>query len=139
MSPKQVPARRVPREDHVRRWGQALDRLAAMERELAVGAADPALILAVQAVIAASDALTTFHRGERSSAQGHRDVLELLSRVGELPGLPAARTHLAHVLRKKSDIEYSGRSLPPREVVALAEHARRFVAFVGKHLPPAAR
>ena len=110
-----------------------------MERELAAGAGDPALILAVQAVIGASDALTIFHHGERSSAERHEDVLALLSRAAELPGLTVARTHLAHVLRRKSEIEYSGRSLAVKDVSRLAEHARRFVAFVGGHLPPGSR
>jgi hypothetical protein len=48
MSPKKIRTKSVPKGEYVDRWRKALDRRAAMEREEAAGAADPALLLAVQ-------------------------------------------------------------------------------------------
>jgi hypothetical protein len=106
-----------------------------MERELAAGAVDPALLLAVQGVIAACDALTIFQRGERAAAERHEDALEVFSRLTILPGVKEAAGHLARLLRAKGEIEYTGRYPKPREVTALIDHARRFFAFVQAHLP----
>jgi hypothetical protein len=135
MSPKKVPTKKVSREDYLDRWRKALDRRAGMERELAAGAADPALVLAVQGVIAAADALTIYHRGERSAADRHEDALGVLGRLGNIPGIPEASVHLVKLLRVKGEVEYTGRYPNPQEVASLIDHARRFYEFVEKHLP----
>lgn len=138
MSPKRIPAKVVAKEEYLNRWRKALDRRAAMERELAAGAHDPALLLAVQGVIAAADALTIFHRGERSTADRHEDALEVVGRLFPLRGIREASTHLAKLLRVKGEVEYTGRYQKPQETEALIEHARRFFEYVAKHLPPRA-
>jgi len=106
-----------------------------MVRELAAGLVDPALVLAVQATIAACSAFTSYHRGERSSADRHLDALSVLARVPEIDGTADARKHLTRLLEVKTELEYSGRSIRPQEAKTLLEHARRFIDFVGKHLP----
>lgn len=136
MSPKRIPAKPVSRDEYAHRWRKALDRRAAMEREIAAGASDPALLLAVQGAIAAADALTIYHRGERAAADRHEDALAVLNRLRDLPELPQAIAHLAKLLRVKGQVEYTGRSPKSDEVAALLEHARRFFDFVEKHLPP---
>ncbi|HLF94119.1 MAG TPA: hypothetical protein VJB14_11720 [Planctomycetota bacterium] len=136
MSPRKIHTKNVPKEEYADRWRKALDRRAAMEREQAAGASDPALLLAVQGVIAAADALTIFHRGERAAAERHEDALEVLARLTPLRGIPEASTHLAKLLRAKGEIEYTGRHQKPHEVAALLEHARRFFEFAEKQLPP---
>lgn len=135
MAPRKVPSRNVPVDESVARWKKACDRRAAMERELLAGSYDPALVLAVQAAIAACDAFTIFHRGERSASGRHSDAIVILGHVAGVPGLEEARLHLSRVLREKAEIEYSGRTLKPQEAGRLVEHARRFIDFVGKHLP----
>lgn len=135
MTPRRGDVRIVPRDEFRGRWKNAQERLAAMERELAVGLLDPALVLAVQAAIAAADALAIFTRGERSAAGRHFDAVAVLERVTGVPGIEEARKHLARFLDRKSAIEYSGEALRRDEAEALAEQARRFVRFVGKHLP----
>lgn len=137
MSPKRIPVKIVAKDEYIDRWRKALDRRGAMERELAAGASDPALLLAVQGVIAAADALAIFHRGERAAVERHEDALEVLSRLAQLPGIREASTHFAKLLRVKGEVEYTGRYQKPGEAAALIEHARRFFAFVEKHLPPA--
>ena len=135
MAAKKIATRNVPRDEYSSRLKNALDRRAAMERELAAGAHDPALVLAVQAAIAASDAFTIFHLGERSAADRHLDALSVFSRVTEVAGVEEARKHLSRLLTKKFAIEYSGDTPKPREVESLVEHARRFLSWVEKHLP----
>lgn len=137
MTPKKIATRNVPRDEYPLRLKNALDRRAAMERELAAGAHDPALVLAVQAAIAGSDAFTIFHLGERSAADRHLDALSVFSRVTGVPGLEDARKHLSRLLSEKFAIEYSGDTPRPKEVESLVEHARRFLAWVEKHLPKA--
>lgn len=75
MSPRRIPTKALSKGDYADRWRKALDRRAAMERELAAGALDPALLLAVQGVIAAADALTICHLGIRAAADRHEDAL----------------------------------------------------------------
>jgi len=135
VSPKRVPTKLVPKEEYVDRWRKALDRRGGMERELAAGAFDPALVLAVQGVIAAADALTVYHRGERAAAERHEDALAVLNGLADLPGLREAVWHFAKLLRVKAEVEYTGRYQKPKEAAALVEHARRFFDFVEKHLP----
>lgn len=135
MAAKRIATRDVPRDEYPSRLKNARDRLAAMERELAAHAYDPALVLAVQGAIAASDAFTIFHRGERSAAGQHLDALSVFSRVTGVEGLEEARKHLSKLLQEKFSIECSGKSLKPKEVESLVEHARRFFSWVEKHLP----
>lgn len=135
MSPKRIPAKGLPREDYADRWRKAQDRRAAMEREQAAGALDPALLLAVQGAIAAADALTIFHRGERASAERHEDALVVFGRLSHLPGIREASVHLTKLLRVKGEVEYAGRYQKPQEVASILGHARRFFEFVERHLP----
>ena len=134
MAPKRIRVRSVPRDEFRGRWRKAQERLAAMERELAADLWDPALVLAVQAAIAAVDALAIRNRGERSAADRHFDALSVLDRVTGVPGIGEARKRLARLLERKSVIEYSGEAIKRAEAEGLAEHARRFVHFVGKSL-----
>ena len=138
MSPKKIQTKSLPKEEYVDRWRKALDRRGAMEREAAAGAYDPALLLAVQGAIAAADALTIYHRGERAAADRHEDALEVFGRLTHLPGLAEASGHLANLLRVKGEVEYTGRYQKPNEVTALLTHARRLFDFVGRHVPPVA-
>lgn len=139
MTPKTITTRNVPKDEYPSRLKNALDRRAAMERKLAVGALDPALVLAVQAAIAGSDAITIFHLGERSAADRHLDALSVFSRVTGVDGLEEARKLLSRLSSEKFAIEYSGDAPKPREVESLLEHARRFLAWVEKHLPQESR
>jgi hypothetical protein len=107
-----------------------------MEEVFAGGLNDPALVLAVQAVIAASDAMTIYHLGERSAAGDHHDAISVFSRLPKLPEIDQARTHLSRVLDHKAEVEYSGKPLRKKDVEAIVEHARRFITYVQKHLPP---
>lgn len=135
MTPKRVNVRSVPKDEFRGRWKNAQERLAAMERELAGDLLDPALVLAVQAAIATTDALAIYARGERSAAERHFDAIAVLERVTDVPGIGEARKHLARLLDRKSAIEYSGEAIRKDEAEGLAEHARRFVRFVGRILP----
>jgi hypothetical protein len=135
MAPKKIPTREVPRNEYGGRLKNALERLAVMEEVLAGGHEDPALVLAVQAVIAASDALAIYHLGERSAAGDHQDAISVFSRLPSLPQIDQARTHLSRVLDHKSEVEYSGRALRKKDVESIVDHARRFVAYARKRLP----
>lgn len=135
MAAKRIDAKSISRDEYRSRWRKALDRRAAMERELAAGAVDPALLMAVQGAIAACDALTIFHRGERATSDRHLDAVAVLGRMAHLPGVQEAAGHLARLLRVKGEVEYTGRAQSAREAAALVEHARAFFDFVERHLP----
>lgn len=137
MAPKRIPTREVSRDDYSGRLKNAIDRILGMERVLADGHHDPALVLAVQAAIAASDAMTIYHLGVRSAAGDHQDAISVFSRLRGIPELDRAQTHLQRVLDHKAEIEYSGKSLRRKEFDAVVDHARNFVKFARKHLPPA--
>lgn len=137
MAPKRIPTRDVPRDDYAGRLKNAIERILGMERVLAEGHQDPALVLAVQAVIAASDALTIYHLGVRSAAGDHQDAISVFSRLRNVANLDQAQTHLHRVLDHKAQIEYSGKSLRRKDFDAVVDHARKFVEYARKHLPPA--
>jgi HEPN domain-containing protein len=134
MTSKKIDRRVVPRDEYAGRLKNAVERRAAMERELAVGAYDPALVLAIQAAIAACDAFTVYHRGERSASDRHQDAVEVFTHVQDVEGVAEAAKHLARLIREKSDIEYSGKPAKPKEAEALVERARRFIEFVERNL-----
>jgi hypothetical protein len=136
MAPRRIPTREVPRDEYASRLRNAVDRLAVMEEALAGSHDDPALVLAVQAVIAASDALTIYHLGERSAAGDHQDAVAVFSRLPRLPDIDHARTHLSRALDHKAEVEYSGMALRKKDVDSIVDHARRFVAYARQHLPP---
>src|SRR5437588_12081304 len=110
MAAKKIATRNVPRDEYSSRLKNALDRRAAMERELAARAHDPALVLAVQAAIAASDAFTIFHLGERSAAGRHLDALSVFARVSGAAGPAEAPKHVSGLLPEKLATADSGRS-----------------------------
>ena len=135
MAAKKIQTRKLSKNEYKGRWEKALARRDAMERELAAGAGDPALVLAIQGAIAAADALTIFYRGERSGSERHEDAVEIVRRLTELDETKNAVRHLARLLRAKAEIEYTGQLPKAKQVKALADHARRFFEFVQKHLP----
>lgn len=98
MAAKKIDRRTVSKSEYAGRLRNALDRRAAMEQELAAEAYDPALVLAVQSAIAACDAFTIYHRGERSASDRHQDAIEVLTHIADVrrrrrrqaPGAPAA-------------------------------------------------
>jgi len=135
MAPKRIPARNVSRDEYGPRLKNAVDRLDAMEEVLEAGRHDPALVLAVQAVIAACDAMTIYHLGERSSAAGHQAAVSVFSRLPSLPDIDQARTHLSRVLDQKAEIEYSGKPIRKKDLESIVDHARRFVGYARRRLP----
>ncbi|HTF57677.1 MAG TPA: hypothetical protein VK661_10630 [Planctomycetota bacterium] len=105
-----------------------------MDRELQAGFPGNALILAVQAVIAANDAFTIRNLGERCASDRHEDAEAVFARVKAVPGTKEARGHLVKLLKAKGSIEYSGKPVDREKAQRLSEHARRFVEFVRKNL-----
>ena len=108
--------------------------MAGMERELKNASQGNALVLAVQAVIAANDAYTIRHLGLRCASERHDDAVYIFSRVANVDGMKLARRHLEVLLEAKGRIEYSGKPVKPEKAEGLAGHARRFVEFVRKNL-----
>jgi len=126
---KKTTTKKVPREAYAPRLRQAQERIDVATLLVSdPESQDPALVLAVQAAIAAADALTIYFRGERSSSESHGDAAQVLNRL-ELPGIEAARKNLVRLLGQKTKIEYSGRRLSARDAARLVERARDLVAF----------
>lgn len=97
---------------------------------------DSAYVLSIQGSIAAADALTIRFLEERSSSQGHTDLLTLLKRTN-LPGLATAAKDLQKVLAKKSLVEYGSKTVKPKDAAGAVEKARSFLAYVEARLAEA--
>jgi hypothetical protein len=135
MAARRIDVREVPRDESRGRWDNALERLEAMDRQMKAGSLDAALVLAVHAVIAACDAFTIGHLGERCASERHLDAPEIFARVKGVPGMGEALGHLKRVLREMASIEYSGHPIRREYAERLVVHARRFAEFVRKNLP----
>lgn len=134
---RKTPTKNVPRDAHAGRLQKARGRLESATL-IFEDDVDSALVLVVQAAIAAADALTIYHLGERSSATRHEDALNVLARLSnQVPELPKASKHLARLLGFKSEAEYGFKTPKTADVRAAIEAARSFIEFVEKNLAQA--
>ncbi len=94
-------------------------------------------LLAVQAVISASDALTGFIAGIRSASQDHGDAADLIKSLttDTSKEWSAQANRFSRVISKKNVIQYESRELSEKEAVDLVEQARRFINWVRKNVP----
>ena len=116
------------------RWRKAQEHLKGMGMVLEARMYDSAALLAVHSAMAACDAFTLRHLGERCSSDRHLDAAYLFKDVTAIHGVNEAAGHIERLLDEKSWIEYADRSPRPDEAERLCDHARRFVAFVGNNL-----
>ncbi len=134
---KKTPTKKVPRETYAARLHKARGRLESATL-LLEDDPDSALVLVVQAAIAAADALTIYHLEERSSATRHEDALNVLARLNnQVPDLAKASKHLAKLLGFKTDAEYGFKTPKTADVRSAIEAARSFIEFVEKNLAQA--
>lgn len=108
-------------------------RRAALRAE-ACGDGSAAGLNAVHAAIAASDAVTSFHLGERSRSKDHSDAVALLRRVA-LPDAGDKATQLGRILSVKNLAAYEAREMTTREAGEVVTRMERFVAWAFTHLP----
>ena len=134
MAARRITVRKVPRDEASGHWDKAREWIDYMEQALKDEKWNAAGLQAIYACIAACDAFTIRHRGERSSAEGHLDAVRLFERVTTVVGVNATAGHLKRVLEEKGLLGYSPRSLRPEESTGLCHHARRFVDFVRRNL-----
>ena len=89
---------------------------------------------AVHAAIAASDALTTFHLGERSRSKDHADAATLVGRLA-LPGVKERSAQLGRILSVKNLVAYEAREITRREAEDLMARMARFVEWALQNVP----
>jgi hypothetical protein len=108
--------------------------LASMEDDLAAERWDAAGLAAIHAGISAGDAVLGYRGGVRSAGRDHRAAVDLLQEVvGDAATEPGR--HLKRLVDKKNLVEYEQRRLTQTEVLDLAVHARRFVAWAKEQVP----
>lgn len=83
---------------------------------------------AVHAVISASDALTTFYLGERSTGDAHADVIGLLRELPLEEAKEKAR-QASNVIDDKNAIEYEDVDFTAKSAERIEMQARRFVEW----------
>lgn len=84
---------------------------------------------AVHTVISAADAIVSFHIGERSSSEDHRDAADLLAGL-DVADAPEKSKQATQVLDVKDLVEYQARDFEPKEAAAAASRATRFLEWV---------
>jgi hypothetical protein len=100
-----------------------------MEESVARRKWNAAALNAIHAGISACDAVTSALSGTRSRSQRHDDAVKLLKTCVRARGTDEAANHLHQLLRAKHNVEYEGRLFTQSEALALANHARKFVAW----------
>lgn len=114
--------------------GKAEQFCAAMEELLTSQLWDAAGLAAIHCGISAGDAVLAYRGGVRSAGQDHRATVDLLKRTMG-PAADDAAKHLRRLIDKKNLVEYEQRRLVESEAIALAEHARRFLAWAKAQIP----
>jgi len=91
-------------------------------------------LLAVHAVISASDAVLVYYGGVRSIEFDHREVVGLLHEsIGD--AAKTAGRHVSRVVAKKDLIENEGKSITQTDALDMAERAKQFLEWAIKILP----
>jgi hypothetical protein len=101
------------------------------------GYANAAGVLFVHAAIAYADAVSIHLLGQKSSAQDHQEVVQLLSEAAaRQKDRDRAVGHLVRLIAEKNRVSYTGDSFRMHEVEALESHARRFQDWAEGRLAP---
>lgn len=97
---------------------------------------DSVFLNGVHSVISLSDAITLFRLGKRSTAQSHRDAMELLAQAigGQSDGQKYAH-RLGELLNWKHEVEYEPRRFTASEAQRFVQSVTRFVQWAKKQLP----
>lgn len=104
---------------------RATNLMKAAESVLLEGNFDAAALSAVHSVISACDAITVSSLGLRSSAQGHLEVVALLSQAGAPDKL---LSQVRETISKKSAVEYESKETSEVDAESLVTRARRVLS-----------
>lgn len=135
--PKKLTTKKVSQEGYRTRLEHAQGRIeAATVLVTTTGSEDSASVLAVQAAIAAADALTIYFAKERCASQRHEDAVQVLKRL-KLDGIAGVCTNLGRILSQKSSIEYGMTRVKPEDAMKLVERARKVVEYASQKIAEA--
>jgi hypothetical protein len=112
---------------------RATNLLRAAELALASGNFDATALNAVHSVISASDAVTVFALGLRSTAQDHLAAVELLARAGAPVRM---LDHVREAISSKTRVEYEAREVSRPDAETLLVKARRALSAADAMLIP---
>ena len=87
-----------------------------------------ATILAIHSTICACDALTSSKLGKINKSQNHLDVIPLLRKLNFIENQQILQVQ--SILSRKSESEYQGKKIPPRDAELVVKQSRRFLEFV---------
>ncbi|MBI1909503.1 MAG: HEPN domain-containing protein [Deltaproteobacteria bacterium] len=136
MAAKKISTTTLPKSEFKNYWGKALQFYNAMNLCLQDQEWDAVLLNGVHAAISASDALTVFLTGKRSSSKLHQDAVALLIHaVSENQEDRKNASRLSEILNEKHQIEYEPRRFTEREAFAFAQKTERFFEWVKNRLP----
>lgn len=123
---------RLPKEAYQTYLSKADEALRSMRADLAAERFNSVGVQAIQTVISASDAVTVFHLGVRSTGRDHREVLDLLRRVAA-EDLDLFRRHVSIVLDVKNMVQYEPGALEPKVARRIALQAERVLEWAIQH------
>jgi hypothetical protein len=112
---------------------RATNLLRAAELAFSSGNLDGTALNAVHSVISASDAVTVFALGLRSTAQDHLAVVELLARAGAPVRM---LDHVRETISSKTRVEYEAREISRSDAETLLVKARRALSAADTILIP---
>lgn len=127
---KRTPQRRVERTRSDDYAAVARSFLEAAKVALEFRYFNAAGLLSIHSAIAFADTVTVRKLGERSTAESHDQVVDLLSRAaGAQVGFRQAVTHLTRLLNEKNRTAYTGELSTESTAADLLTHADRFAEW----------
>lgn len=126
--------RNIPRNRYTTFWRRAVELQAASEVELEAGRFSAAVLDAVHAAISALDALCVHSLGQRTAGPDHREVLTLVSQLGDR-SFPENSRRLQALLDLRTHAAYEDRLVTGDEAKDAVRAADRLMNWARRLLP----
>lgn len=88
-----------------------------------------AVSLAIHSGICAADALCVFSIGERSSGEGHEELLKLIKSI-TMKDFNIKTRQLSNLISLKNSAEYSENLMQENDALSSKQNAERFLSYV---------
>ncbi|MBI2346458.1 MAG: hypothetical protein HYV03_06175 [Deltaproteobacteria bacterium] len=136
MTAKKISATTVAKHEFANYRDKGLQFFCAMQLCFQDQWWDSVFLNGVHAAISLADAVAVFRLGKRSTAQSHRDAMELFAQaVGDNPEGERHAKRLGEILNWKHEVEYEPRRLTAAEAQRFVQSVQRFVEWVKQQLP----
>lgn len=132
---KQIKTTAVPKREYKDYWGKSQQMLRTMRFCLEDHEWDAVVFNGVHACICASDALTVFCLGKRSTSQSHQDATILLKQAANSSDAEKYTSRFSEILNLKHLVEYEPRRFDGSEAFDFTKKVERFINWIQTKLP----